>query len=155
MPASCARVPQVVDALGGGGWGPVATSGLLAQGGLPPATAIGTVSLSEFFVTVAAVLGFIVTLGPSHALGCASHHTPTRLHTPAHPHAYTRPHTHTPTRLHMPTRPPPTLRGSHHMTRVALLYPRLETLHCTATKPHLAAASAPVKRAYRDRISHT
>lgn len=62
-------VGGVVDALGGGGWGPVATSGLLAEGSLPPATAIGTVSLSEFFVTVAAVLGFVITLGPSHALG--------------------------------------------------------------------------------------
>lgn len=56
-----------VDAIGGGGWGPVATSGLLAQDGLAPPVAIGTVSLSEFFVTVAAVLGLIVTLGPGHA----------------------------------------------------------------------------------------
>ena len=44
-----------VDALGGGGWGPVATSGLLAHGSLSPSRVIGTVSLSEFFVTVAAV----------------------------------------------------------------------------------------------------
>lgn len=60
-------VGGAVDALGGGGWGPVATSGLLAEGGLPPAQAIGTVSLSEFFVTVAAVVGFLLVLGPSHA----------------------------------------------------------------------------------------
>ena len=32
-----------VDATGGGGWGPVATSGLLADGRLPPKTTIGTV----------------------------------------------------------------------------------------------------------------
>jgi len=56
-----------IDAMGGGGWGPVATSGLLAEGRLPPSAVIGTVSLSEFFVTVAAVLGFLVVLGPSHA----------------------------------------------------------------------------------------
>ena len=52
-----------VDATGGGGWGPVATSGLLADGRLSPSRAIGTVSASEFFVTVAAVLGFLMTLG--------------------------------------------------------------------------------------------
>ena len=57
-----------VDAMGGGGWGPVATSGLLAEGSLAPNLVIGTVSLSEFFVTVSAVLGFLVVLGPSHAI---------------------------------------------------------------------------------------
>ena len=51
-----------VDATGGGGWGPVATSGLLSDGRLPPKKAIGTVSASEFFVTVAAVLGFFFAL---------------------------------------------------------------------------------------------
>jgi len=53
-----------VDATGGGGWGPVATTCLLAQAQLPPAVVIGTVSASEFFVTVAAVLGFLLSLGP-------------------------------------------------------------------------------------------
>ena len=47
-----------VDATGGGGWGPVATSGLLADGRLRPNRVIGVVSASEFFVTVAAVAGF-------------------------------------------------------------------------------------------------
>jgi uncharacterized membrane protein YfcA len=50
-----------VDATGGGGWGPVATSGLLADGRLHPSRVIGTVSLSEFFVTVAAVGGFLAS----------------------------------------------------------------------------------------------
>lgn len=50
-----------VDVAGGGGWGPVATSGLLAEGRLPPRQCIGTVSMSEFFVTVAAVLGFALS----------------------------------------------------------------------------------------------
>lgn len=54
-----------VDATGGGGWGPVATSGLLSDGRLPPKKAIGTVSASEFFVTVAAVLGFFFALNGS------------------------------------------------------------------------------------------
>lgn len=48
----------VVDVAGGGGWGPVVTTGLLAEGRLSPALVIGTVSLSEFFVTVAAVAAF-------------------------------------------------------------------------------------------------
>jgi len=51
-----------VDATGGGGWGPVATSGLLADARLPPAKAIGAVSAAEFLVTVAACLGFAVSL---------------------------------------------------------------------------------------------
>lgn len=50
-----------VDATGGGGWGPVATSGLLADGRLTPQRAIGTVSASEFAVTVAAVGGFVAS----------------------------------------------------------------------------------------------
>jgi len=48
-----------IDVAGGGGWGPVATSGLLAEGRLPPSKVVGTVCLSEFFVTVAAVGGFL------------------------------------------------------------------------------------------------
>ena len=50
-----------IDVAGGGGWGPVATCGLLAEGRLPPSRVIGTVSMSEFFVTVAAVAGFCLT----------------------------------------------------------------------------------------------
>ena len=44
-----------VDATGGGGWGPVATTGLLADGRLTPTKVVGTVSAAEFLVTVAAV----------------------------------------------------------------------------------------------------
>uniref|UniRef100_A0A7S4MUD0 Membrane transporter protein n=2 Tax=Prymnesium polylepis TaxID=72548 RepID=A0A7S4MUD0_9EUKA len=57
-------VGGLIDATGGGGWGPVATSGLLADGRLSPAKVIGTVSVSEFFVTVAAVAGFLTVSGP-------------------------------------------------------------------------------------------
>ena len=43
-PSVCLRC--FIDVAGGGGWGPVATSGLLAEGRLLPANVIGTVSLS-------------------------------------------------------------------------------------------------------------
>jgi uncharacterized membrane protein YfcA len=52
-----------VDATGGGGWGPVATSSLLTAGRTAPRTVIGSVSASEFLVTVAASLGFVLGLG--------------------------------------------------------------------------------------------
>jgi uncharacterized protein len=52
-----------VDATGGGGWGPVATPALLADGRLAPRKVIGTVDTSEFAVSAAASLGFLVGLG--------------------------------------------------------------------------------------------
>ncbi|MDX6322790.1 MAG: uncharacterized protein QOF52_2648 [Propionibacteriaceae bacterium] len=52
-----------VDATGGGGWGPVATPALLADGRLEPRKVIGSVDTSEFAVSAAASLGFIVGLG--------------------------------------------------------------------------------------------
>jgi hypothetical protein len=52
-----------VDATGGGGWGPVATPALLADGRLAPNRVIGTVSASEFVVAVAASAGFIFGVG--------------------------------------------------------------------------------------------
>lgn len=52
-----------VDATGGGGWGPVATSSLLTAGRTAPRTVIGSVSASEFLVTVAASAGFVIGLG--------------------------------------------------------------------------------------------
>jgi uncharacterized membrane protein YfcA len=52
-----------VDATGGGGWGPVATPSLLADGRLGPAKVVGTVNTSEFVVAVAATLGFVFGLG--------------------------------------------------------------------------------------------
>jgi uncharacterized protein len=51
-----------LDAVGGGGWGPVATPTLLAAGKVEPRVTIGSVSTSEFFVTVAASAGFLVSL---------------------------------------------------------------------------------------------
>jgi uncharacterized membrane protein YfcA len=51
-----------LDAAGGGGWGPVVTSNLLAQGSQPRYT-IGTVNTVEFFVTATISAVFIFHLG--------------------------------------------------------------------------------------------
>ncbi|GAB2522820.1 sulfite exporter TauE/SafE family protein [Lysobacter humi (ex Lee et al. 2017)] len=55
----------LVDAIGGGGWGPIVTSHLLARGGEVRLT-IGSVSAVEFFVTLTASIVFLVTLGTGH-----------------------------------------------------------------------------------------
>ncbi|NLJ53188.1 MAG: sulfite exporter TauE/SafE family protein [Intrasporangiaceae bacterium] len=54
-----------VNATGGGGWGPVVTSTLISTSPLEPRRVIGSVSASEFLVTVAASVGFLVGLGLS------------------------------------------------------------------------------------------
>jgi uncharacterized membrane protein YfcA len=51
-----------LDASGGGGWGPVATSSLLASGRLEPRKVVGSVDTSEFVVALAASIGFLLTL---------------------------------------------------------------------------------------------
>ncbi|MDY6998915.1 MAG: sulfite exporter TauE/SafE family protein [Actinomycetota bacterium] len=51
-----------IDASGGGGWGPVTTSTLLSKGKTAPRTVIGSVSASEFLVSVSASLGFLIGL---------------------------------------------------------------------------------------------
>ena len=51
-----------LDAVGGGGWGPIVTSNLLIQGTSPRLT-VGTVNTSEFFLTTAASAVFISQLG--------------------------------------------------------------------------------------------
>lgn len=53
------------DAFGGGGWGPIVTSTLLAKG-RKSSYVVGTVSLAEFFVTLAASITFFASLGVSH-----------------------------------------------------------------------------------------
>ncbi|CAA9292042.1 MAG: Sulfate transporter, CysZ-type [uncultured Actinomycetospora sp.] len=55
-------VAGFLDAAGGGGWGPVATSSLLASGRLEPRKVIGSVDTSEFVVALAASIGFLLTL---------------------------------------------------------------------------------------------
>lgn len=56
-------VAGFVDASGGGGWGPVATPVLISIGKTETRKVIGSVSTSEFMVSVAASLGFIAGLG--------------------------------------------------------------------------------------------
>ncbi|MCZ9297979.1 sulfite exporter TauE/SafE family protein [Corynebacterium hesseae] len=51
-----------VDASGGGGWGPISTSTLLAVGREQPRRIVGTVNTAEFLVTFGATAGFIVGL---------------------------------------------------------------------------------------------
>ena len=54
-----------IDATGGGGWGPVATPALLSGGRLEPRKVIGSVDTSEFAVSAAASLGFLIGIGVS------------------------------------------------------------------------------------------
>lgn len=51
-----------LDAIGGGGWGPIVTCSLIGQG-TSPRYAIGSVSLSEFFVTLTISTTFFLTVG--------------------------------------------------------------------------------------------
>jgi uncharacterized membrane protein YfcA len=51
-----------VDAIGGGGWGPIVTSTLIGQGQTPRYT-IGSVNLAEFFVTLTISATFLATIG--------------------------------------------------------------------------------------------
>ncbi|MEE4194364.1 MAG: sulfite exporter TauE/SafE family protein [Anaerolineae bacterium] len=52
------------DAVGGGGWGPIVTSSLISRGHSPAKT-IGSVNISEFFVTLVEAATFIVLIGVS------------------------------------------------------------------------------------------
>jgi len=53
------------DAIGGGGWGPIVTTTLVARGNNPRLT-IGSVNLAEFFVTVSESIVFVLTIGLVH-----------------------------------------------------------------------------------------
>jgi uncharacterized membrane protein YfcA len=50
------------DAIGGGGWGPIVTTTLVANGN-HPRYVIGSVNSAEFFVTVAESVTFFATIG--------------------------------------------------------------------------------------------
>ena len=52
-----------VDASGGGGWGPVTTTTLVASRQLSARTTIGTVNAAELLVAIAASVGFLLNLG--------------------------------------------------------------------------------------------
>ena len=53
------------DAIGGGGWGPIVTSTLVARGN-QPRFVVGSVNLAEFFVTVSESIAFFLTIGLVH-----------------------------------------------------------------------------------------
>ena len=54
-----------LDSFGGGGWGPLVTSTLISKG-RSPQYVIGSVSLSEFFVTLSSAMSFFVFIGITH-----------------------------------------------------------------------------------------
>lgn len=54
-----------LDAFSGGGWGPIVTSTLLSKG-RASSYVVGTVSLAEFFVTLAAAMVIFASIGVSH-----------------------------------------------------------------------------------------
>ncbi len=54
-----------MDSIGGGGWGPIVATTLIARGRHPRYT-VGSVNLAEFFVSLASSLTFFATIGLSH-----------------------------------------------------------------------------------------
>ncbi len=56
-------VAGLMDAIGGGGWGPVGTPTLLASGRMEPRKVIGSIDTSEFVVAVGGSAGFLLALG--------------------------------------------------------------------------------------------
>lgn len=60
-----AVVGGFLDSFGGGGWGPIVTSTLIARG-RNPKYVIGSISLTEFFVTLASALTFFTLIGIDH-----------------------------------------------------------------------------------------
>jgi siroheme synthase-like protein len=60
-----AGIGGFLDSFGGGGWGPIVTTTLITRG-RSPKYVIGSVSLTEFFVTLASAFTFFTLLGVSH-----------------------------------------------------------------------------------------
>jgi uncharacterized protein len=58
-------IGALLDAMGGGGWGPIVASNLIARGHELRLT-VGSVNAVEFFVTLTASLVFLLTMGVSH-----------------------------------------------------------------------------------------
>ena len=63
--APLGAVGGFMDAVGGGGWGPVVTTGLVGSGGAPRQM-IGTVNTVEFFLTTAVSAAFLTALLTGH-----------------------------------------------------------------------------------------
>jgi uncharacterized membrane protein YfcA len=58
-------IGALLDAIGGGGWGPIVGSNLIARGHELRMT-VGSVNAVEFFVTLTASVVFLLTMGTSH-----------------------------------------------------------------------------------------
>ena len=56
-------VAGLMDAIGGGGWGPVGTTSLLSSGRLEPRKVVGSIDTSEFVVAIGGSVGFLLALG--------------------------------------------------------------------------------------------
>jgi uncharacterized membrane protein YfcA len=63
--APLGAVGGFLDAAGGGGWGPIVTTGLLGAGA-PPRYVIGTVNAAEFLITLSVSLSFAFALVTGH-----------------------------------------------------------------------------------------
>jgi uncharacterized membrane protein YfcA len=59
--APLGAIGGLLDAAGGGGWGPIVTTGLLGAGA-PPRYVIGTVNSCEFLVALTVSLSFLAAL---------------------------------------------------------------------------------------------
>lgn len=60
-----ASIGGFFDSFGGGGWGPIVTTTLINKG-RQPKYVIGSVSLTEFFVTLSSAVTFFIFLGVQH-----------------------------------------------------------------------------------------
>ena len=58
-------IGALLDTIGGGGWGPIVASNLIARGNDVRIT-VGSVNAVEFFVTLAASITFFLTIGLTH-----------------------------------------------------------------------------------------
>ena len=58
-------IGALLDAMGGGGWGPIVASNLIARGHELRLT-VGSVNAVEFFVTLTASIVFLMTIGTGH-----------------------------------------------------------------------------------------
>ncbi|HET6627621.1 MAG TPA: sulfite exporter TauE/SafE family protein [Nocardioidaceae bacterium] len=56
-------VAGLMDAIGGGGWGPVGTTSLLSSGRLEPRKVVGSIDTAEFVVALGGSAGFLLALG--------------------------------------------------------------------------------------------
>jgi len=62
-----AMIGGFLDSIGGGGWGPIVSSTLIARG-KNPRYAIGSVNLAEFFIALSSSLTFVTLIGLTHWL---------------------------------------------------------------------------------------